>query len=139
MLGERCSRASVSRSNCGTFSMCCSLDPPLRIRSKLPAPSSSDGLLTNSYKSLLGFHMAPDNIACGVHDPVRFPTVYGVPPKRFLLCIPQIDSLTVLLPGHTIWNLRVFLHSPLLLIHFFFFLSFCHFLGPSHGIWRFPG
>ena len=23
--------------------------------------------------------------------------------------------------------------------NFFFFLSFCHFLGRSRGIWRFPG
>ena len=23
--------------------------------------------------------------------------------------------------------------------YFFFFLSFCYFLGPSRGIWRFPG
>uniref|UniRef100_A0A8D1E136 Uncharacterized protein n=1 Tax=Sus scrofa TaxID=9823 RepID=A0A8D1E136_PIG len=32
----------------------------------------------------------------------------------------------------------IFSHSVSCLF-FFFFLSFCHFLGRSHSIWRFPG
>ena len=31
------------------------------------------------------------------------------------------------------------LHRCISFFLFFFFFFFCHFLGPSHGIWRFPG
>ena len=52
---------------------------------------------------------------------------------HFLILLRQIVDLVV----HDCCH-----HSPYLkifIISFFFFLSFCLFLGPSHGIWRFPG
>jgi len=37
------------------------------------------------------------------------------------------------------WICMQAVHSGSLFIYLFIFLSFCHFLGRSRGIWRFPG
>ena len=91
--------------------------------------------------------------SAGPLPPPRFPALISLSLLPVLIQLIT-SSCWIYSPGwasgtHTVLSFRLpdqlfhFSAGSSFLLHlfffFFFFLSFCHFQGRSHGIWRFPG